>query len=84
MVVLNGENAAGGFGITLDYAQELLRAGVDVITSGHHIWDQRDILSHLDGEIPLIRPLNYPPTAPGRGYLRLPQALWSTSWAGCS
>ena len=69
LVVANGENAAGGFGLTLDTADELLAAGVDVITSGNHIWDQREIVPHLDEDIPVLRPLNYPPAAPGRGHV---------------
>ena len=70
-VVVNGENAAGGYGLTLDTADEILAAGADVITSGNHIWDQRDFISHLDGEMPILRPANYPGLAPGRGHLRL-------------
>ncbi len=75
LVVANGENAAGGFGLTLDTAQEMLNAGVDVITSGNHIWDQREIIPYLDGELPLMRPANYPRTTPGRGYFRIGQAV---------
>ena len=67
-VVANGENAAAGFGITRATANELLTAGVDVITSGAHIWDQREIIEHMNDEsLPLLRPLNYPPGVPGRG-----------------
>ncbi len=69
LTVLNGENAAGGFGITSGIAEELFDYGVDVITSGNHIWDQREIIPYLDGELPIIRPLNYPPTVPGKGYI---------------
>ncbi len=68
-VVANGENAAGGRGITSAIVEELLEAGVDVITSGNHIWDQQEIVPHLGGGLPLLRPLNYPPSTPGRGYL---------------
>jgi metallophosphoesterase (TIGR00282 family) len=68
LVVANGENASGGFGLSLAGARELLNAGVDVITSGNHIWDQKEIVSYLD-ELPVLRPLNYPPGTPGRGYL---------------
>ena len=71
LVVANGENAAGGFGLTADTAKELLSSGVDVITSGNHIWDQKEIVPHLDGPLPILRPLNYPPSTPGRGHLRL-------------
>lgn len=68
-VICNGENTAGGFGITADTASELLESGVDVLTSGNHIWDKKEIYPYLDEELPLIRPANYP-DAPGRGYLR--------------
>lgn len=70
-VVVNGENAAGGFGLTPETAEAILDAGADVITSGNHIWDQREILPHLEGELPILRPANYPAAAPGRGMLRL-------------
>ena len=71
-VVANGENAAAGFGITSATANELLTAGVDVITSGAHIWDQREIIEHMNDEsLPLLRPLNYPPGVPGRGSIRI-------------
>ncbi|MFQ5860151.1 MAG: TIGR00282 family metallophosphoesterase [Dehalococcoidia bacterium] len=75
LVIANGENAAGGFGLTLEVAQELLRSGVDVITSGNHIWDQREIIPHLEREMPLLRPLNYPPSVPGRGVQLVNQVL---------
>jgi metallophosphoesterase (TIGR00282 family) len=66
LVIANGENAAGGFGITLDTAYELLDSGVDILTSGNHIWDQKEIIPHMDEGIPLLRPANYP-DAPGHG-----------------
>jgi metallophosphoesterase (TIGR00282 family) len=69
MVIANGENAAGGIGLTPDTAQELLAAGVDVLTSGNHIWAQKEIIPYLDGEMPILRPLNYPPGVPGRGHI---------------
>ena len=68
MVIANGENTAGGFGITLETAYELLDSGVDVLTSGNHIWDQKEIIPYLDEGLPLVRPANYP-DAPGRGSL---------------
>ena len=68
LVIANGENAAGGFGITQDTAYELLESGVDVLTSGNHIWDQKEIIPHMEEGLPLIRPANYP-NVPGRGYL---------------
>jgi len=67
-VICNGENTAGGFGITADTASELLESGVDVLTSGNHIWDKKEIVPYMDEGLPLIRPANYP-DAPGRGYL---------------
>ncbi len=68
-VVANGENAAAGRGITGKITIDLLRAGVSVVTTGDHIWDQRDIPSFLELEPRLLRPLNYPPGAPGAGTL---------------
>ncbi len=68
LVIANAENAAQGRGLTPKLAEELLDAGVDVITSGNHIWDQKEILPAMDSELPLLRPLNYPEGVPGRGY----------------
>jgi metallophosphoesterase (TIGR00282 family) len=68
MVVANGENSAGGLGITLNTAYELINAGADVITTGNHVWAKREIIPHLDGQLPIIRPLNFPPGAPGKGF----------------
>jgi metallophosphoesterase (TIGR00282 family) len=70
-IVVNGENAAGGRGITGRITIDLLRAGVAVVTTGDHIWDQKDILSFIDSEPRLLRPLNYPPGAPGHGSIVL-------------
>ena len=69
LVVANGENAAAGRGLTERTAQDLFDAGVDVITSGNHIWDQKEVIPLLDQEAPILRPINYPPGAPGRGVL---------------
>ena len=69
LVIANAENTAGGFGLTPGTAEELFDAGVDILTSGNHIWAQKEILPYLDGEMPIIRPLNYPPGVPGRGYM---------------
>lgn len=69
MVIVNAENAAGGFGLTPAIAQEFIEIGVHVLTSGNHIWAQKDIIPSLDSEMPILRPLNYPPGVPGRGYL---------------
>jgi len=67
LVVANGENIAGGLGVTIKTLAELHAAGVDVVTSGNHIWHHREIVPFLQDSRPLIRPLNYPPAAPGRG-----------------
>lgn len=69
LVIANGENVAGGIGLTPSTARDLLESGVDIITSGNHIWAQKEIIPYLDGEMPILRPLNYPPGVPGRGYL---------------
>ena len=73
-VIVNGENAAGGRGITGKITIDLLRAGVSVITSGDHIWDQKEILSFIDTEPRLLRPVNYPNGAPGSGSIVLETA----------
>jgi metallophosphoesterase (TIGR00282 family) len=73
-VIVNGENAAGGRGITGKITIELLRAGVSVVTTGDHIWDQKDIVSFLALEPRLLRPLNYPEGAPGGGSIVLETA----------
>ena len=69
LVIANAENTAGGFGLTVNTARELMSSGVDVLTSGNHIWAQKEIIPYLDGDMPILRPLNYPPGIPGRGYL---------------
>jgi len=67
LVVANGENAAGGFGLTAAIAEELFALGIDVLTSGNHIWQQKDILDYIVKQPRLIRPLNCSPDAPGGG-----------------
>jgi 2',3'-cyclic-nucleotide 2'-phosphodiesterase len=67
VVIANGENAAGGFGLTGQTADEMFAAGVDFITSGNHIWDKREFRGALDETDRIIRPANYPPGSPGRG-----------------
>ncbi len=71
-VVVNGENAAGGNGLTPAVAQELFALDVDVITLGNHAWDKRDLAPAIDGFPRLLRPANYPPGVPGRGGLVAP------------
>lgn len=70
-IIVNGENAAGGRGITPKITIDLLRAGAAVVTTGDHIWDQKDILPYIDTEPRLLRPINYPPGAPGQGSIVL-------------
>ena len=70
-VVVNGENVAGGRGITGKITIDLLRAGVSVITTGDHVWDQKEILSFIGTEPRLLRPVNYPDGAPGSGSILL-------------
>ena len=67
LVIANGENAAGGRGLTSATAEEMYQAGIDVITSGNHIFEHREIYHILDSEAPVLRPMNYPNGAPGRG-----------------
>jgi metallophosphoesterase (TIGR00282 family) len=69
LTIVNAENSAGGIGVTPETAEELLKAGADVLTSGNHVWAHKAILPCLDSEMPLIRPLNYPPGVPGKGYI---------------
>ncbi len=67
VVIANGENSAGGSGITPDTAADIFAAGVDIITSGDHLWDQKEVTQLLDGEPRFVRPLNYPRGTPGQG-----------------
>lgn len=67
LVIANGENAAGGFGIIPKIADELFEIGIDVITSGNHIWDKKEVLPYLEKERRLLRPANYPEGVPGCG-----------------
>ena len=66
-IVVNGENAAGGFGLTESILEEFLAAGVDAVTLGNHAFDQREALVFIERQPRLIRPANYPPGTPGRG-----------------
>lgn len=68
LVIANGENAAGGFGLTEKIKDEILDCGVDIITSGNHIWDKKEIYDFIDSEPRLLRPQNYPPDVPGKGF----------------
>jgi len=70
LVIANGENTAGGRGLTPATAQELYSSGIDIITSGNHIWENREIYPALDSDERIVRPLNYPEGTPGRGIRR--------------
>ena len=78
LVIANGENAAGGIGLSPETLRELLAAGVDVVTSGNHIWKHREIYPVLDKHERVLRPLNYGSAAPGRGCLTLSLACGFT------
>lgn len=67
LVIANGENSAGGSGITPKTAEEIFSVGVDIITSGDHLWDQKEVMELLANEKRFLRPLNYPPGTPGQG-----------------
>jgi metallophosphoesterase (TIGR00282 family) len=73
-IIVNGENAAGGRGITPKISIDLLRAGAAVITTGDHVWDQAEIVSYIDTEPRLLRPINYPKGTPGQGSVVLESA----------
>lgn len=68
LVIANGENSAGGLGITPKTAREIFEAGVDVITSGNHVWDKKEAIELLKEDRRVIRPINYPESVPGKGY----------------
>ena len=67
LVVINGENAAGGFGITEAIYNDFIDSGADAVTLGNHAWDQREIIQYIAGDARLLRPLNAPETNPGAG-----------------
>ena len=77
IVIVNGENSAGGKGFTRKSLDELYHAGADVITSGNHVWDKKDVLEFIDQEPFLIRPANYPEGAPGKGWCIYPFKAWN-------
>lgn len=72
LVVVNGENAAHGKGLTLPTFNALLSGGADIVTSGNHIWDKKDVLEFIDREPFLLRPANYPANTPGKGFCIYP------------
>lgn len=68
LIIANGENSAGGVGITAKVFDELLEMNIDIVTTGNHVWDKKEIFDFIDRETRLIRPANYPPGTPGHGY----------------
>lgn len=75
LAIANGENAAGGIGLTPTTAEEFFQAGVDIITSGNHIWRHKEIIPLLETDSRILRPLNMPPGVPGYGYFVTDQAM---------
>ena len=71
IIIANGENAAGGYGLTKKIALSLFESGIDAITLGNHAWDQKEMLSYIEECPKIIRALNYPSGVPGRGYYEL-------------
>ena len=67
-VIVNGENAAHGFGITEGMCDAFLNGGADVLTTGNHVWDRREIMNYIEGQPRLLRPINYPEGTPGKGW----------------
>jgi metallophosphoesterase (TIGR00282 family) len=66
-IIVNAENAAAGFGLTAKIADQFFAVGVDCLTTGNHAWDQRELLTHINTEKRILRPLNFPPSTPGSG-----------------
>ncbi len=80
VTIANGENAAGGFGLTPDIAAELFDIGIDVITTGNHIWDKKEIIPFFEGRPNIIRPMNFPDDVPGKGAVRLENVIDIPFW----
>jgi metallophosphoesterase (TIGR00282 family) len=72
VIIANGENMAGGKGVTRETAAEMLGLGISVITTGNHIWDRPETPAFMAEDPPVLRPLNYPPGTPGRGWIEVP------------
>ena len=74
-VIVNGENAAGGFGITEKICEDFFSSGIDCITTGNHVWDQKELFDYIKDENRLLRPINYPEETPGKGFQIFPNQL---------
>ena len=68
VVIVNGENSASGKGLTRNSLDELYSGGADIVTTGNHVWDKKDVMEFIDSEPFLIRPANYPEGTPGKGF----------------
>jgi calcineurin-like phosphoesterase len=79
-VMINGENAAGGFGLTAAILEKIFNIGVDVVSSGNHIWEKREFWSVLNTEKRVLRPMNYPTGCPGNGWIKLEKSPGPVSW----
>ena len=77
LAIANAENSAGGFGVTPSIADELFALGLDVLTTGNHVWDKREIYDYLNRQPRLLRPANYPDGTPGKGAVVVRRA---TAW----
>ena len=71
VIIANAENIAGGAGLTAENCREMLHLGIDVLTSGNHVWDRREIIPYILDEPRLLRPLNFPGGTPGNGWIAL-------------
>ena len=78
-VMVNGENASSGFGLTLPHLERIFAAGADVVSSGNHIWEKREFWPVLDAEKRILRPMNYAPGSPGKGWVKLEKP---SPWGG--
>ena len=74
-IIVNGENAAGGFGITEKICEDFFSSGIDCITTGNHVWDQKELFDYIKDENRLLRPINYPEETPGKGFEIFPNQL---------
>ena len=74
-VIVNGENEAGGFGITEKICEDFFSSGIDCITTGNHVWDQKELFDYIKNENRLLRPINYPEETPGKGFEIFPNQL---------
>ncbi len=75
LIIANGENLAGGLGITPDTAKEIINSGIDLLTTGNHVWDKKEIIEYIDLDNRILRPANYPKGTPGKGFVVIKRTL---------